>query len=1565
MSAKTPKLTAFLLILILAVPLFLTPSGAAPTANAAQGSVVTAGDSVASKIHPTLQTAVAAAAPTDVFDIIVHARQGTDLSRYVANVLVRPFVLPNGTQTYFGQVKAAQMGKLASLSEVAAIQSLRYTGDAPTIPDLGIKHLAGVADLSQARDRVAALKAQAGQVVARPVVDPAGITDWFDVLDVHKSKAAWDLGYTGEGVKVMVNDTGTDFSHPDLQGTIARVTDPESPYLGWPEMFDSFSMLNLAYDYFLGTDYLSSGVGIFGLAPDYADTSATRSDGDLVDNGDGTYSAVFAPIGSTDPGGHIYTFPATSLSGVYHFGSHPDTVYQAAFDERVAVLVVDENEAGVYDTVYVDLDADYNFTNDKKAVKGDEYVYSDLNGDGVADLSGGIIYWISDGVNSLPASDWMWGIGPDAAGPGDLVAFSINDWYEGSGGNHGTLCASGVAAQGVIDGDSPPYKPAGDGTPGTGMVQGGGKNVKLTSNGDGYTTAAAFTDGFLFAAMGYDGYPGTEDDIQIISNSWGSGSIVNDGWDYESRLYDLIERYLNPYLVEGNSSGNYGSAYGSVTSPGSNLAISVGASTLYGSTTGTFEDPLTQDQILYNDAQSFSSNGPTAQGENGISVMANGAWGAGDMPLTEALLSYGVDGWYAWESWGGTSRSTPVAMGNLALAMQAFKQKNGVWPTNVEARALLMSGADSAHNDGFIEGAGTVNAERTVKIAAGLGGVYVTPDSVTFGDFRGVDYPAFASIMHQGQTATEEFTVFNPGAVDATVAVSDDQLVRIGQKEIDFTTVNRSKETASFYMPDYLIDIEPYIPAGTALMEVELVHPFAEFDPDGNYAYNSRWRVVPTDWTDLNGDGVLYTDLDANGAINCPIVGGVPNFDDPACEIQANEYLRFGYGYDTGTTMETRVKLPLERMHDGIFVGISHRTRSATVPITHLKIRLNFYKHMDFAWLTAPASVTVPAGGSATFEATVAVPALANLGLYEASLRLDDGANVTNVPVVVNVAAFSTDFVFGGPPDNKTPYDNGKVNGYFDWTSNQADGDWRFYFMDVPDSTPAGTALLIDTRWSGAHTDIDTLVMGPTEDCFSNGVGCEDPFSIFPGSEDDYGPYSLYWTGGSARLNRSAGIWTYQTATGGPREIVAAPVTPGLNLVALQNVMFDGSETEEDFVGQAGTIMANPNPVDIFVGNATAGSFPMLVQSSLPLVGLDAAAFGLGVPETQTLPQVQDDPDDPSTASYTFPISIVNGALLEVTTSAADGDLDLFLLYDANADGNFDFNTERVGSSTTSTANEYVKLTFPADGEYLAAVHGWGAAVGDVFDITINVIQGTDLTVVDLPAGPYQPNTPINFNVDWMLDAPLAVGEEAFGLILAGPPGASGALSIPVRLHNITTGTVIEEFAAAGDATIHSGMKTTNFGDNPFLYVGGGDVNRSVLGFDVSGIPAVNPVVSAKLKVYVDAYGGGGTLADLAAYKLTTHWNEATVTWKMPWTTQGGDFAPTAVSTPIVKTDVGAWKELDITPWVQEWVSNPAANNGVVLRLINPDSWTFYRLPSSEYWTPEKAPMLTVEYGVP
>ena len=74
----------------------------------------------------------------------------------------------------------------------------------------------------------------------------------------------------------------------------------------------------------------------------------------------------------------------------------------AAYGERPAVLVTDPNTAGVYDTVYVDLDDDHSFVDEKPVTKDSPASYRDMNGDGLTDLSGGLLYYISDGATRIP-----------------------------------------------------------------------------------------------------------------------------------------------------------------------------------------------------------------------------------------------------------------------------------------------------------------------------------------------------------------------------------------------------------------------------------------------------------------------------------------------------------------------------------------------------------------------------------------------------------------------------------------------------------------------------------------------------------------------------------------------------------------------------------------------------------------------------------------------------------------------------------------------------------------------------------------------------------------------------------------------------------------------------------------------------------------------------------------------------------------------------------------------------------------------------------------------------------
>ena len=67
---------------------------------------------------------------------------------------------------------------------------------------------------------------------------------------------------------------------------------------------------------------------------------------------------------------HLYKFPSScSKSGTVRLAGIRTTTCSRRTSERPAFLVTDPHKAGVYDTVYVDLDDDYDFTDEKPVTK--------------------------------------------------------------------------------------------------------------------------------------------------------------------------------------------------------------------------------------------------------------------------------------------------------------------------------------------------------------------------------------------------------------------------------------------------------------------------------------------------------------------------------------------------------------------------------------------------------------------------------------------------------------------------------------------------------------------------------------------------------------------------------------------------------------------------------------------------------------------------------------------------------------------------------------------------------------------------------------------------------------------------------------------------------------------------------------------------------------------------------------------------------------------------------------------------------------------------------------------
>ena len=136
----------------------------------------------------------------------------------------------------------------------------------------------------------------------------------------------------------------------------------------------------------------------------------------------------------------------------------------------------------------------------------------------------------------------------------------------------------------------------------------------------------------------------------------------------------------------------------------------------------------------------------------------------------------------------------------------------------------------------------------------------------------------------------------------------------------------------------------------------------------------------------------------------------------------------------------------------------------------------------------------------------------------------------------------------------------------------------------------------------------------------------------------------------------------------------------------------------------------------------------MTFTSSVDLPGVTAAAFGLSQPTTTTETAKQDNPNDPSTASIKKPFSLAHAARATISVDLPANDVDLFIVYDANNDGDFSL-SEIIGASAGGTGDESVTLVNPPDGNYQAWVHGFAVAGTPTFPLTIDPIQGTDLVV--------------------------------------------------------------------------------------------------------------------------------------------------------------------------------------------------------------------------------------------
>ncbi|HYS71479.1 MAG TPA: hypothetical protein VEM95_03560, partial [Thermoplasmata archaeon] len=250
-------------------------------------------------------------------------------------------------------------------------------------------------------------------------------TSW-GIAREHKAWDVWNLNVggqniEGQGVNVAVIDTGEDFGNPSLANRWA-VAPAGSPWAGWPIMFHPASMEGLMSDLFWTQDddmartplpfWLSVNDGDTWYTNMDFTTNDTNLDGYLAfrDNSVNPLSGNLERTARENPqqyGNYLPTFNnrinrdywvglptdaspphIISKSGFYRIGLSRDDTLTGLWGKKVGMLLVDSTTPFVYDTVYVDLNFNLDFTDDKPVTKASPLAVADLNGDGIQDISG-------------------------------------------------------------------------------------------------------------------------------------------------------------------------------------------------------------------------------------------------------------------------------------------------------------------------------------------------------------------------------------------------------------------------------------------------------------------------------------------------------------------------------------------------------------------------------------------------------------------------------------------------------------------------------------------------------------------------------------------------------------------------------------------------------------------------------------------------------------------------------------------------------------------------------------------------------------------------------------------------------------------------------------------------------------------------------------------------------------------------------------------------------------------------------------------------------------------------
>jgi len=720
----------------------------------------------------------------------------------------------------------------------------------------------------------------------------------------------------------------------------------------------------------------------------------------------------------------------TSASGVFHFGYHPSPILTRLYG-AVGLLVVDPVVAGRYDEVYVDLNNDHRFDATDVRLDRTRPIASldniDSTGapgrDGIPDVSGGMMYFVANGVDPLPYSDryvqLQLASQPTLANripaAGSLVAFLGEfglDPLTGAKSDHGTRMASLIVSRGLLTPPALGVAPA----------------AKLVALGNAMDDVVS---SWYFAVEGYDGRPGTGDEAQVVLNPFNFPTLPNDGSDLFSRTADFLSAiHSGGRALFVAPAGDYGFGYGSIASPASAPAVLAVARVDDGTALSKGEGGPEGPNPHYLDPAMPSARGPTAIGSPKPDIVAIGT-AIADIPLQSAP----GDGTTAVTTspMTGTDVAAAIATGAAALVWQAAG--SGVAADRITE--YLRSGATDLSYDALVQGSGFLDVAESVRLATGSGGILASPATLVAGAYRGVRSEAYPRTLAAGASDALTLRLENRGGTAVPVAISDAAYTLLGTYSFTNVTI-RDAYSANGDIVFWLNASGVSKVDGTTLAISQVLPPIP-----GAWASADLVKVTATSdfsrlvWNQGTSFAMNYTyTLGAmDWAVNASNWAGRPSGPYPAPALFPNELNTISKTTHQANVLEVRVREPATSVRDGLVVRLGESLSGSGLAGLPWTFTIEMYRRADWTWVSpSVSSVSIPARGAVSVGVSITVPSNAGLGTYEGFVLVANTSSGRSeaVPVIVNVGGAGPDLPIGGKLLSKDLYDDSRLFGGYD-----------------------------------------------------------------------------------------------------------------------------------------------------------------------------------------------------------------------------------------------------------------------------------------------------------------------------------------------------------------------------------------------------------------------------------------------------------------------------------------------------------------------------------------------------